>query len=48
MTHIEATGKCVREYGCVSGEVGEPWGLEVKLLFFRWLSPFLKFEIKKM
>jgi hypothetical protein len=36
MTHMEATGTCVTEYGSVSGEEGEPLdGIEVKLLFFR-------------
>jgi hypothetical protein len=33
MTHMEVTGKCVREYSSVSGEEGEPWGVEIKLLF---------------
>jgi hypothetical protein len=42
VTHIESTGKCVREYGLVAGEEDEPWNVEIKLLFFRWLSPFLK------
>jgi hypothetical protein len=42
MTHIEATGKCVRVRVPVRGEEGEPWGVEIKLLFCRLLSPFLK------
>jgi hypothetical protein len=31
MTHIKVMVKCVREYGSVTGEEGETWGLEITL-----------------
>jgi hypothetical protein len=41
MTHIEAAG--VRgSMAQLRVEEGEPWGTGVKLLCFRWLSPFHK------
>jgi hypothetical protein len=33
MTHIEATAKCVREYGSVTGEEGESWKVEINYWF---------------
>jgi hypothetical protein len=43
MAHMEATDMYVREIQlCFGVRRVSHWMVEFKLLFFRWLSPFLK------
>jgi hypothetical protein len=43
MTHMEATGTYVWEIRlCFGVRRVSHWMVEIKLLFIRWLSPFLK------
>jgi hypothetical protein len=47
MTHMEAMGTYVREtWLCFRVRRVSHWMVEIKLLFIRWLSPFLKLVLK--